>query len=144
MFSLVVTFPVSKTGCILMFYLIAGIPIHKWTHFPQNEMLLTTKIDSRVLLCLFKIVTETSQNHKHTPGCAIFSFYVFLILLHIFIQDRFIQSYLSLNYWNICNVFYQDGTHKSALDLILSFTLMLSQKSGFGLSFQSKIKREKK
>lgn len=61
-----------------------------------NEILLMTKIDSQLLLYLFKIVTETFQNCKHTPVCVIFDFYVFLILLHIFIEGRFTQSHLSL------------------------------------------------
>lgn len=46
-------------------------------------MLLKTKIGSLLLLYLFKMITETFQNHKHTPVCVIYYFYVFLLLLHI-------------------------------------------------------------
>lgn len=46
-------------------------------------MLLMTKIGGWLLLYLFKIITVTFQNHKHTPVCVIYYFYAFAILLNI-------------------------------------------------------------
>lgn len=67
---------------------------------------------------------------------------LFLILLHIFIQGRFTQSYLSLKYWYNLNIFYQVEMHQSALDPILSFTLMLLRNCGF-VQFRSECRRQK-
>lgn len=96
MFSSVVMFPNDNTN-VLSNRRFSNTEMNTFS-IGYNEKLLMTKIDSWQLLYLFKIVTETFQNRKHTPGCVIFYFYAFLIKLHIFIQGRFTQSYLSLKY----------------------------------------------